>query len=333
MNHPTLKDLTEITGLSRSTVATILRGQADAFAPDTVARVRRAAREAGWKPNQFSKNLQQKRFGALLYIFASVKRHSNASPSLLVGLSEAAEARGYHLMAQGLEEGASGEGPAFLRSRFYDGMIVNMHHFQAKAVSAMEHWLNRFDVPVVWLNLPRSHNSIVPDEDQGAALMAAHLVSQKAKGVLYIGPGSSTHFSATRRPGGLQEILARAGVPFTALEWTAKEGDGYLSREGASLLRKIDFATFDHLVFYSPYLIGRVLAETRGRLPRGVKLLSFDCSASQDPVGLWGGVSFAWDDMARRAVAMAADCLEGQGKKMPSLVLPGQFVSSTEGAL
>lgn len=328
MPRPTLKDLTEKTGLSRSTVATILRGEEGKFAAETVERVRRAAAEAGWKPNQHSRNLQKRRFGTLLYVFATVGRHSNASQALLVGLGEAAEKRGYHLVIQPMNAEIPHETPAFLNVRFYDGMIVNMQRFQADAVDAMEKWLNRFEVPVVWLNHARPWNALYPDEEGGARFLAKKLVNEGARRVLYVGPAHSSHFSAALRPKRLEEFLAASGVAMETLGVDTPEGGPYFGPAGIAAIQRLDLASFDHLVFYGPYLIARFLAQTPGRFPALPRILSFDCTESQDPPGMWPGVAFPWFELAHGAVEMVAARVENGGKRAPSVVLSGVSVGA-----
>ncbi|MBN8217396.1 MAG: LacI family DNA-binding transcriptional regulator [Spirochaetes bacterium] len=323
MPRPTLKDLTEKTGFSRSTVATILRGEEGRFAQETVARVKKAAQESGWKPNQQSRNLQKQRFGALLYVFATVGRHSNASPALLVGLGEAAERQGYHLVIQPMDAELPRETPAFLNVRFYDGMIVNMNRFHAEAADAMEKWLNRFEVPVVWLNHDRPWNALYPDEEGGARFIGKKLINAHARRVLYVGPGATGHFSAVHRPKRLQELLSAAGIAMERVGVDAPEPGSYFGPESAAALRRLDLASFDHLVFYGPYLIARFLAHTAGRFSAPPRILSFDCTESQDPPGMWPGVSIPWDELARRAVDMAVGRVEDGGKRAPSIVVDG----------
>ncbi len=326
MARPTLKDLAKITGLSKSTVAMILRGEESLFAADTVAKVKAVAEGAGWRPNQISRNLQKGRFGTLLYVFSGIHKKSNSSLNLLVGLSQAAEAAGFHLSVQAVDRERETEHLAFMKSLFYDAMIVNIHQFARDTLESLEAWLNRFQVPVVWINNEVSTNAVYPEEAESGGLLASALLKKNIRSVLYIGPRDESHFSARLRPRSLGDSLSGGGCRMTQLRLDKAPVGEFIHPDTRQALDSMEIEAFDAVVFYGPYIISRTLAVIGRRLRPATLLWSFDCTESQDPPGLWRGAAIPWDQVARESVAMAVKLVESGKKTLPSLSVPVHLV-------
>lgn len=94
-----IKDVAARAGVSYQTVSKVLNGQAR-FSPDTEARIWTAARELGYRPHMFARNLRSQRSRMIGYSWTSARPDEANSilDAFLSSMVLEAEAAGYHLL-------------------------------------------------------------------------------------------------------------------------------------------------------------------------------------------------------------------------------------------
>ena len=104
--HATLKQIAAQSGVSFQTVSKVLNQKAR-VSKDTEERIRRAARELGYRPNYSARNLRMQRSGQLGYSWRPPPP-DQVNPILdefLRSLLRSAEAAGYHILCFSYQEG------------------------------------------------------------------------------------------------------------------------------------------------------------------------------------------------------------------------------------
>lgn len=222
----TLRDVSELAGVSEMTVSRVLRGKGDVSEP-TRARVHAAARSLGYVPNRIAGALASQRVALVAVIVPSVGNMVFAD--VLAGVSEALEGSGLQPVV-----GVTGYDPAREEAVLYDmlswrpsGVILaGLEH--ADATRAM---LEAADIPVVEIMDTDGEgvDSVVGISHQRAgAQMAQAILASGYRRIGFVGTRVTHDHRAAKRMAGFCETLAQAGVTLA----------GRIDYEGNSSLAK-----------------------------------------------------------------------------------------------
>ncbi|MFF5438681.1 LacI family DNA-binding transcriptional regulator [Streptomyces achromogenes] len=211
MKRPTARDVAERAGVSRAAVSFVFSGRAEGnLSPRTQQRIKEAADELGYRPDEVARSLRGRRTGVIGMLSDSIATSPFAG-RMVLGAMEAARARGHQilLMESGSDSAAENEAIAELRARRVDGFVY----------AAME--LNYTDVPdgldpdrTVLANcLPRtagSHTAVVTDERGGGRGAVDVLLAAGHRDIALIG-GPEGNIAADDRARGFADGLRAAG--------------------------------------------------------------------------------------------------------------------------
>src|SRR5438132_13226016 len=171
-NPPTLKDIAQRAGVSEATASRALHRRPGTIAvrPDTRERVRRAARDLGYRPNRLARSLSRSRtdtVGVLLpFDEASLSRSYNSI--ILAGVGQAASKRGYAIaLYYGEPAARANYAQAMSDGRVDGGLVVDSAVLAPAQVARLEN--EQFPLILVGHRLPDAGVSFVAADDRGAA--------------------------------------------------------------------------------------------------------------------------------------------------------------------
>lgn len=210
----TLKDLAAAVGVSASAVSLVLNdrheGRVNAL---TAARIRRAADDMGYIPNQLARGLKTKRthtIGVLSDRVASVP----FAGRMLEGVQGVAWESGYLAMiidttnrTELLEQSSRS-----LLQRDIDGLIVAAEFHRAVDLPAVPP-----TIPVVVLDgFPSGDglaDGVVPDEHAGAFAATSHLAEAGHRRIAFCNVDDDAYVASALRHAGYLEALTAHGIP------------------------------------------------------------------------------------------------------------------------
>lgn len=212
-SRPTLKDVAARAGVSVTTVSVVLNKQRDGIrVPEsTRERVRQAADELGYQPNEMARGLRRRSSQAIGFLSDEVTTTPFAVAMLAAAQDEAA--RNGHL----LFTVNTGRAPSDAdMQRAVDSLV--QHQVSALVVAHMYH---KEVVPIpglpeatVFLNCRATtgtHRSIIPAETAAAEAATHELLDQGHTRIAYLDDDTGTTASALRHAGYLR-ALEQAGI-------------------------------------------------------------------------------------------------------------------------
>jgi DNA-binding LacI/PurR family transcriptional regulator len=186
--RPTIKDVAERAGVSRSTVSNALNGKGNIGAK-TIARVKRIADELGYAPNAVARGLRQSRLGVVSLLIRPLETLDTALPEgvdyflrLAGSAALAAMDHGYSLMlvSDPTKPGAP------ISSLAADGFIVEAPLSNDPVLSLLE----RKRIPFVALGVdparPSAFPAIVPQSERDTVCVLDHLRDMGARRVALV---------------------------------------------------------------------------------------------------------------------------------------------------
>lgn len=207
MRHPTILDVAERAGVSKSLVSLVMRGS------PRVSEARRkavleAAEALGYRPNAVARSLVRKRSGVFGCVISDL--HNPFFADVADGIEEGATVHGYRaLLSSGFLD-ASREAAAIetLLQLRVDGLLMigtltSMKDLERAAAS----------VPIVVVAAAmRSEivDSVANDDVAGAAAVVDHLVELGHRRIAHIHGGNAAAARARRR--GYERAMTRAGI-------------------------------------------------------------------------------------------------------------------------
>ncbi|MFF1359952.1 LacI family DNA-binding transcriptional regulator [Streptomyces sp. NPDC058297] len=236
--RPTARDVAELAGVSRAAVSFVFSGRAAGnLSAATQERIKKAADELGYRPDEVARSLRRKR-SAVIGLLSDEIATSPFAGRMVLGAMDAARERGHQvlLLESRNDPAAETEAIAELQARRVDGVVY----------AAMS--MRRTQVPdsldparTVLANcLPQQPNSyayVVADERGGGRSAVDVLIAAGHRDIALLA-GETGNIAASDRARGFTDGLRAAGL--TAREgWTVRAGwqidEGY-----AAALRILD---------------------------------------------------------------------------------------------
>ncbi|MEW2806359.1 LacI family DNA-binding transcriptional regulator [Streptomyces massasporeus] len=209
MRAPTIRDVAERAGVSKSLVSLVLRGS-DQVRPEKRDAVLRAARELGYRPNAAARSLSEQRTRTVGVLLNDLRNPWFVD--LLDGLNSLLHAHGLHmLLADARLNRRTGQDPADpLLDLRVDGLVVVGTLPDPAALGAVAE-----RIPVVLAGsrepAPPGVDVVAGDDERGALLVAEHLIGLGHRRIAHIagygavGELRRRSFEATMRGHGLAD--------------------------------------------------------------------------------------------------------------------------------
>lgn len=310
-----LQDVADHAGVSMKTVSNVVRGYEHVSAR-TRARVQSAIDELGYRPNMMGRRLATGRTGVLALAFSSVTLPYFAELSKAV--STAALGLGYRVLVE--ETGNTLDGERAVIASSESGMVDGIL-FQPSAISSLEISRRRGELPIVILGegaAPLALDRVMIDNLSAARAVTEHLIRAGCRRIGFAGHEAREPSPASvERLMGYQQALEDHGIrPDPSLLFPS----GVISASGA--VRAVGAAldggvTFDGLVCRDDLAaIGalRALQERGLRVPEDVAVTGWDnIEFTRVTYPSITTIAPDLDGLARRAVAMLVERIEGLG--------------------
>lgn len=206
--RPTINDVAERAGVSKSLVSLAIRGS-DRVSDESREAILQAADELGYRPNAAARSLADRRsrtVGVLLHDL-----HNPVFAEVLDGVQEVVRARGYRTMlvtGHGESEREAAELSALLEFQV-EGLILISHSLDAKVARGAAREcpvviVMRHDITGVGIS------SVCVDDHGGAAAAVGELVALGHRHIGHVSGGSSQ--VAAHREAGYRSAMTAAGL-------------------------------------------------------------------------------------------------------------------------
>ncbi|MEU6181518.1 LacI family DNA-binding transcriptional regulator [Streptomyces coeruleorubidus] len=310
MRPPTIRDVAERAGVSKSLVSLVLRGS-DQVRPEKREAVLRAAQELGYRPNAAARSLSEQRTRTVGVLLNDLRNPWFVE--LLDGLNSLLHAGGLQmLLADARLNRRIGQDPADpLLDLRVDGLVVVGTLPGPAALGAVAERM-----PVVLAGarepVPPGVDQVAGDDEQGARLVTEHLIGLGHRRIAHlagygaVGELRRRSFEATMRAQGLAD---RAVVETGDM---TEEG-GY--RATVRLLSRPDRPTAVFAVNDIACVGALSAAEELGlRVPHDVSVVGYDNTSISRLRHLWlTTVDNAGHEVGRRAARFLLDRFERPG--------------------
>ncbi|MEU5055742.1 MULTISPECIES: LacI family DNA-binding transcriptional regulator [unclassified Streptomyces] len=223
MNRPTARDVAELAGVSRAAVSFVFSGRAQGnLSADTQARIRAAADELGYRPDEVARSLRTRR-SAVIGMLSDEIATSPFAGRMVLGAMEAARARGHQvlLLESRKDPALEAEAVAELRARRVDGIVyaaMSMRSTSVPTALAPE----RCVLANCVAREPGSYASVVADERGGGRSAVDVLIRAGHRDIALLG-GETDNIAASDRARGFGDGLRAAGLKARP-EWTLRVG-------------------------------------------------------------------------------------------------------------
>ena len=273
MAHPTINDVAELAGVSKSLVSLVMRN-APNVSDERRAAVLKAADELGYRPNRVARSLVQRRSNIIGVMVSDF--HNDFFIEILDGIESAAERAGYKVLMNSGQRVASKEEAAIetLLEMRTDAVILGGPHLGigpiARAAKA---------VPVVLVgrsSRAKGVDSVANDERSGAGLAVEHLASLGHKRIAHIGGGRSEAGGPGRSSAYRHSMTShRLERYIQVIDRGATEEDGF---HGARELFKTRTPPTAIFCFNDLVALGALQALTQMglKVPQDVSLIGYD---------------------------------------------------------
>jgi DNA-binding LacI/PurR family transcriptional regulator len=209
--HPTIVDVAERAGVSKSLVSLVLR-DAPNVSDEKRAAVTKAADEIGYRPNAVARSLVRRR-SYLIGVMVS-DLHNPYFTEVIDGIQEAARGSGYHALFNTGGRAAAEEDEALdtLLQLRTDGIVMAGPVLSSRRIAAVA-----ASVPVVVVarhSRSPAHDSITNDDRMGARIAVDHLVSLGHRRIAHVDGGRGA--GAAQRRAGFLDAMDRHGLRSSA---------------------------------------------------------------------------------------------------------------------
>jgi LacI family transcriptional regulator len=329
---PTLSDVAAKAGVAATTASYILNGRTleMRISSDTEARVRRAARDLGYRPNRTAQSLRTAST-RIIGVVTDYVAGGMFSARILAGANASARARDHVLMI-GETDGDEGVTTDLVHEfvdRQVDGLL-----FVTRTTSTISLPKGLEGTRVVTVNCvddTSPYPSVLPD-DRGGGRRAAEAILEIAsgEGIVVVGEGPTSEALAGARLTGLTERLHEAGREVAAwLEcpWSVDAAYDAMSAWLASGGRPEVVVCLNDRIAWGVY---HALADVPLAVPDDVSVISFDGSE----LGRWmrptlASVALPFFEMGQEAVRILLDPSENDSVVMDMPLLDGDSLKSS----
>lgn len=279
MPAPTLEQVAERAGVSRSTASRAING-GERVSPEAMESVASAVADLGYTPNRAARSLVTRRTDSVALVVPEPDERVLSDPffaGVLNGVSSALAASDLQLLLIIARPGDSQRTARYLRAGHVDGAIIVSHHRN----DPIDDLLAESRLPKVFIGRPLARGDSIPfvdtDNVRGGRLATEHLIAQGRRRIGTIA-GPADMSAGIDRLAGWREALRSAGLPDEA----AVHGD-FTIEGGAAATRTIlaRHPDLDALFVASDLMAAgalSVLAEVGRQVPGDVALVGYDNS-------------------------------------------------------
>ncbi len=329
---PTLSDVAARAGVAATTASYILNGRTleMRISSETEERVRRAARDLGYRPNRTAQSLRTAST-RIIGVVTDYVAGGMFSARILAGANAAARAQDHVLMI-GESDGDPGLATDLVHEfvdRQVDGLLFVTR--TTSTISLPEGLEGTRVVTVNCVDDSSPYPSVLPDDRGGGRRAAEAVLATGAReGIVVVGEVPTPEALAAARITGLVERLHEAGASVSAwlaCPWSLDAAYDALSAWLASGERPEVVVCLNDRIAWGVY---HALADVPLEVPRDVSVISFDGSE----LGRWmrptlASVGLPFFEMGQEAVRILLDPTEHESVVMDMPLLAGESLKSS----
>ena len=320
MKRPTIRDVAQMCGVSKSTVSVILNDSpASTRVPaDTQQRVRAAALELGYRPSWRARALASRRTHTIGVLYAPpmplIVRGNYEG--IMAGINETLQRNGYHVMFVPLGEDPATWGDLLMDQRM-DGCLVLSRLYDALAAL-----LRQTRMPVALVNADTTLNLpvCIADEFDGATQNTQHLLGLGHERITFFLGNQPPHYSVSQRTAGYEQAMAGAGKSQHVRVVAGKVEDfaaAVAAEEPAR--RPTAIITYTHMAAIS---LLRLFWEAGVRVPQDVSVATFSNSYPvAEVIPPLTTAALPTEEMGRAAAEMVLEQIRTNGEAKPRRVV------------
>ncbi len=325
---PTLEEVAELAGVSRSTASRAINGGLR-VSPEAQAAVDAAIAELGFTPNRAARSLVTRRTDSVALVIPEPDERVLTDPFFartLNGLSAALSSTDLQLVLLIVRPGDNARATRYLRNGHVDGAIVVSHHQDDLLDEAMA----GSGLPHVFVGRPlerdREVRHVDVDNVLGGRLATEHLVHIGRRRIATIA-GPQDMAAGVDRLAGWREVVRGAGLPEDAVT----VGDFTAAGGAAAATELLDRHPDVDAIFAASDLMAvgalGVLAERGLTVPGDVAVVGYDdlgvAESTKPPLTT---VTNPVVPMARRAGELLLDQLAGRPVPVEPVIFPPVLV-------
>lgn len=222
----TLEQIAKRAEVSPMTVSNVLAGHHKGQRIDArkrAERIRRIAREMGYRPNAAARAVRQGSFGAIAMLLSTHQPHSLLPAGLVHGVQAALAEHNHQRLelAQLPDETLTSEQQMakLLRELSVDGLLID---YTSHIPPSMIEIIHEYHLPAIWLNSKQPIDCVRPDDFEAAHRATRHLLELGHEDIGYLDfwhgqEHPPSHYSAVDRQAGYERAMAEAGLPCRVL--------------------------------------------------------------------------------------------------------------------
>ncbi len=217
----TIYEIARRAGVSSSTVARVLKGTNKenwASSARRAARIRRIAKELGYRPNWRARAFSEKRtrsIGMLQLYRGHYNIFDGVNSGILDSFTQTLQQEGYHLVIVRIDDGGQWE-PMVIDQRLDGCAMLQCMPAEVQQV------LRSSRLPNVLINDPgdAAGPQVLADDFGGAVLATEHLLELGHRRIaMYVHDEADPHYSIGERRRGFEHAMDDAGLKGSALYW------------------------------------------------------------------------------------------------------------------
>jgi len=325
----TLKDIAERLKVSKVTVSKALRGHLDISA-ETAKKINKVAREMGYSPNFWARNLSSNRSNAVGVVLPKIAHHFFGS--VTEGIYEAAFEHNYEVILMISQENPERELKHVntLLSMRVDGLLISLTQ-QTRDYEVFKTLQNRGVIVTFMDRVPKldGFNMVVADDHKGAHAATSHAISIGYRKIAHLAGFQHTNIGRERYQG-YRDAMDENHVKIRK-NWVVYGGfgedDGY-----KGFMKLYESGEMPECVFAVAFPVAfgmyKAAGELRIRIPEDIDILCFGNSGiNQFLSPPMSYVDQPTHELGRKAFELTVESIRQKGRFPPQFVkLPTHLV-------
>jgi LacI family transcriptional regulator, galactose operon repressor len=318
--RPTIRDVAQLCGVSKSTVSVILNDSpASSRVPrDTQDRVRQAASQIGYRPSWQARALTSRRTHTIGVLYAPpmplIVRGNYEG--IMAGIHETLARHGYHMMFVPLGEDPATWGDLLMDQRMDGCLILSRLH------DSLAGLLRETRMPAALVNADTTLPLpvCVADEFDGGVQITRHLIDLGHERITFFLGEQPSHYSVTERVGGYEHAMTCSGLGrhIDVVRGTLQNFiDATIARPADD--RPTAMICYTHFLAITTL---RLLWERGHRVPQDLSVATFSNSYPvAEVIPPLTTVGLPTEEMGRAAAQMVIDQIQSGGEAEPRRVV------------
>jgi len=327
--HVTLSDIAGKIGVSKVTVSKALRGHPD-ISTETSRKVKKLARELGYTPNFWARNLSSKKSNTIGVVVPKIAHFFFSS--VIESIYNTAFEHHYEIILTVSQESAAREERHLqtLLSMRVDGLIVSLTQ-QTRDYAPFE-TIRAMGIPLTFMDRVierRGYSTVVANDRAGAFAATEQAINIGYRRLGHLGGYAHTNIGRERQKG-FEAALQQHGIPVDP-RWIVQGGfseeDGY-----RGFMQLYKSGSLPEFIFAVTFPVGlgvyRAANELGLKIPDDVDLISFGNSGLNHflapPMSY---VEQPTVELGRRAMELTLESIRGRDQFVPQqITLPTNLV-------